>query len=73
MLDLPADEGILLIQYAFEKEDDDKLFTLWVGSRMYLETSFEEFKTRTRPARIDEKAVLERIDRLMESAEWVKG
>lgn len=73
VLELPADEGIRLLLYALEKEDDDKLFTLWVASKQCFERSFDEFKASLKPAVVDEKETLAKIDRWMETTEWVKG
>lgn len=71
--DLPVEDGIRLINFAFEKETEDRLFTLWVGSNQCAELSFNDFKERLKPIRIDEEATLERLDELMESAQWAKG
>lgn len=70
--DLPAEDGIRLILFALEKETDDKLFALWVGSNQCSQQSFNEFKESLKPARFDEN-VLDRIDQLMESTTWTKG
>jgi len=72
-MELPVDEGIRLFLYALEKEDDDRLFSLWVGSRMCFERSFDDFKASLKPAYFDEEVTLEKVDRWMESTEWVKG
>lgn len=71
--DLPVEDGIRLILFALDKEAEDRLFTLWVGSNQCAEVSFTEFKERLKPIRIDEEATLERLDELMESAQWAKG
>ena len=73
VLELSADDGIRLLLFAFEKENEEKLFTLWVGSNLCLEESFETFKARMQPVNINEQKTLERIDYLMSSTEWVKG
>lgn len=46
---LPASDGIGLILYALDKENDEKLFQRWIESAQY-EMSFEEFKQRLKPA-----------------------
>ena len=68
---MPVDDGISLLTYAFEKEDDDKIFARWVGFAQY-EVGFEEFKRRLKPAKVDEKKTIERIDDLMEKTVWKK-
>lgn len=70
-MDLPAEAGISLFTFAFEKEEDEKLFSRWVGYAQY-EISFEEFKRRLQPVRVDEKKTLAEIDRLMDSTNWGK-
>ena len=68
---MPADEGISLLTFAFEKEDDDKLFSRWIGYAQY-EISFDEFKHKLKPARINEKKTIEELDKLMENTFWRK-
>ena len=68
---MPVDDGISLLTYAFEKEDEDKIFARWVGFAQY-EVGFEEFKRRLTPAKVDEKKTIERIDELMEKTAWQK-
>jgi len=68
---MPVEDGISLLVYAFEKEDEDKLFDRWVNAAQY-EVSFEEFKRQLRPVRIDEKQTLETLDELMSATTWRK-
>ena len=63
--------GISLLAFAFEKEDEDKLFARWVGFAQY-EVSFEEFKRKLMPVKVDEKKTLERLDDLMSRTSWKK-
>jgi len=58
-----------LIEFAFEKESEDKLFQRWIGFAQY-EVSFEEFKQKLQPVKVDEEKTLEKIDKLMESVTW---
>ena len=57
------------MSYAFGKEEDDMLYSRWVGLAQY-EVSFEEFKRNLAPVRIDEKKTLEKVDKLMETIAW---
>ena len=57
--------------FAFEKEEDDKLFARWVGLAQY-DVSFEEFKRRLMPVVIDEQKTMEELDVLMDSTKWRK-
>lgn len=66
---MPIDDGISLLAFGFEKEDDDKLFARWVGFAQY-EVSFDDFKRKLKPARVDEEKTLERIDELMAKTTW---
>ena len=66
---MPVDDGISLLSYAFGKEEDDMLYSRWVGLAQY-EVSFEEFKRNLAPVRIDEKKTLEKVDKLMETIAW---
>lgn len=68
-MEMPADDGISLLSYAFGKEEDDMLYSRWVGLAQY-EVSFEEFKRNLAPVRIDEKKTLEKVDKLMETIAW---
>ena len=68
-MEMPVDDGISLLSYAFGKEEDDMLYSRWVGLAQY-EVSFEEFKQKLAPVRIDEKKTLEKVDKLMESITW---
>lgn len=68
-MEMPVDDGISLLSYAFGKEEDDMLYSRWVGLAQY-EVSFEEFKRNLAPVRIDEKKTLEKVDKLMETIAW---
>ena len=70
-MEMPAEDGISLFAFAFENEDDDKLFSRWIGLAQY-EISFDEFKRQLMPARVDEKKTLEEIDKLMANTVWEK-
>lgn len=49
ILGLPADEGISLLEFAFEQEQNDKLYLRWVQSLQY-SMSFDDFKNQLKPA-----------------------
>lgn len=66
---MPIDDGISLLAFGLEKEDDDKLFARWVGFAQY-EVSFDDFKRKLKPVRVDEEKTLERIDELMAKTTW---
>lgn len=66
---MPVEDGISLLTYASEKEDEDKLFARWIGFAQY-EVSFEEFKRRLKPVRVNEKKTLEELDELMGQTTW---
>lgn len=68
-MEMPVDDGISLLSYALGKEEDDMLYSRWVGLAQY-EVSFEEFKQKLAPVRIDEKKTLEKVDKLMETIAW---
>ena len=67
--EMPVDDGISLLTFAFDKEDEDKLYARWVGFAQY-EVSFEEFKRKLMPVKVDEKKTLEKLDELMEKTNW---
>lgn len=67
--EMPLNDGISLLVYAFEQEENDKLFSRWIGFAQY-EVSFEEFKQKLMPVRVNEKDTLARIDELMEKTSW---
>ena len=66
---MPLDDGISLLAYAFEAEENDKLYARWIGFAQY-EVSFEEFKRNLMPVRVNEKETLEEIDELMTKTTW---
>lgn len=68
---MPLDDGISLLAYAFEAEENDKLYARWIGFAQY-EVSFEEFKRRLKPVVVNEKETLDRIDELMSKTNWRK-
>lgn len=68
---MPVDDGISLLAFAFDKEDEDKLFARWVGFAQY-EVSFDEFKRKLKPVKVDEKATIEQLDELMGKTVWQK-
>lgn len=70
-MDLPATDGIHLLTFAFGKEDDDKLFARWIGFAQY-EVSFEEFKRKLMPVKVNEKKTISDLDKLMETTTWSK-
>ena len=65
------EDGISLLVFAFDKEDEDKLFDRWVNAAQY-EVSFEEFKRQLQPVKVDEKQTLDKIDELMAETAWRK-
>lgn len=48
-MELPAQDGIDLILYAFEQENEDKIFERWVGLAQY-DMSYDEFKEKLKVA-----------------------
>ena len=68
---MPVEDGISLFTFAFGKEDEDKLFARWIGFAQY-EVSFEEFKRKLMPVKVDEEKTLEKLDELMGSVTWEK-
>ena len=64
-------DGVSLLLYAFDKEDEDKLFTRWVSGPQF-QYGFEEFKELLKPVRVNEKKTLEDLDDLMENTAWEK-
>lgn len=52
MLNLPANEGIKLIQYAIDQEQEEKLFQRWVAGYQHKE-SFNDFKNKLMQKQLD--------------------
>lgn len=42
---MPLNDGVALIDFGFEKDEEDKLFQRWIVGSQY-EMSFEEFKRK---------------------------
>lgn len=57
--------------FALEKEEEDKLFSRWIGFAQY-EVSFEEFKQKLKPVKVDEKKTFDMLDELMDETNWKK-
>lgn len=70
-MELPANDGVQLLSYAMNKEQDDRLFMRWIGQAQY-QMSFDEFKQSLIPVRIDTKKTMEQLDELMENTKWTK-
>ena len=70
-MEMPAEDGISLLSFAFGKEEDEKLFSRWIGFAQY-EVSFDEFKRNLQPVHVDEKKTLEDLDNLMSETVWGK-
>jgi hypothetical protein len=70
-MELPANDGVQLLSYALNKEQDDRLFMRWIGQAQY-QMSFDEFKQSLIPVRIDTKKTMEQLDELMENTKWTK-
>lgn len=71
VMEMPAEEGISLLTFALEKEEEDKLFSRWIGFAQY-EVSFEEFKQKLKPVKVDEKKTFDMLDELMDETNWKK-
>ena len=68
---MPSNDGISLLLYAMEKEEDDKLFARWIAGPQ-LQYGYEEFKELLKPVRMDEKKTMEDIDSFMKNTAWEK-
>ena len=64
-------DGVSLLLYALEKEDEDKLYSRWVAGPQ-LQYGYEEFKELLKPVLVNEKQVLADLDDLMENTTWEK-
>lgn len=71
-MDMPVADGMSLLVFGFDKETEDKLYQRWVGLAQY-EVSFEEFKQKLLPVKVDEEKTLEKLDKLMDGVTWVKN
>ena len=71
-MDMPVADGMSLLVFGFDKETEDKLYQRWVGLAQY-EVSFEEFKQKLLPVKVDEENTLEKLDKLMDGVTWVKN
>lgn len=70
-MEMPAEEGISLLTFALEKEEEDKLYSRWIGFAQY-EVSFEEFKRKLKPVIVNEKKTYDMLDELMDETNWKK-
>jgi hypothetical protein len=70
-LELPADDGVQLLVFAFNKEQDERLFQRWIGQAQY-QMSFDEFKESLKPIRINTEETMTQLNELMENTKWTK-
>ena len=73
LLSLEAEDGILLLEYALEKEEDALIFSRWVQGAQYT-MSFDSFKASL--ARKPEKPaeeVLEYVGNILQAFEQERG
>ena len=70
-MELPAGDGVQLLIFALNKEQDERLFQRWILHAQY-EMSFDDFKRSLLPVRIDEKATMSKLDEIMENTTWQK-
>ena len=66
---MSADEGIPLLVYALEKEEDDRIFLRWVQAAQTV-MSFDAFKESLRPkSKKTDKEVLDDVEHILTSFE----
>ena len=70
-MELPADDGVQLLVFAFSKEQDERLFQRWIGAAQY-QMSFDEFKESLKPIRINTEETMTQLNELMENTKWTK-
>lgn len=68
---MPIEDGISLLEYAFEKEDEDRLYARWVGLAQY-EISFDDFKRQLKPVKVDAEKTIADLDELMAKTQWAQ-
>lgn len=62
---MEADEGLSLLLYALEQEEDALLFNRWVNGLQY-SISFDEFKQKLKPVRQkSEKEILADVKHIL--------
>ena len=54
---MPADDGLVLLRFAKDKEEEDLLFQRWLVAGQF-EMSFEEFKQKLCPPQQKDDAVV---------------
>ena len=68
---MPVSDGVPFLLYAFEQEEEDKLFQRWVAGPQ-LQYGYDEFKNLLKPVEINEKATFEKLDAIMDGTRWSK-
>lgn len=62
---MEADEGLSLLLYALEQEEDALLFNRWVNGLQY-SISFDEFKQKLKPVRQkSEREILADVEHIL--------
>lgn len=69
---MDAEDGILLLEYALEKEEDALIFSRWIHGAQYT-LSFADFKTLLSRKEKPVKEVLEDVDNIMAAFERERG
>ena len=70
-MELPADDGVQLLVFALNKEQDEKLFLRWIGQAQY-QMSFDDFKQSLKPVIINTEETMAQLNELMENTTWTK-
>lgn len=68
---MDADDGVRLLEHAFEKEEDQLLFARWVQHEQYV-ISFDDFKAALHRKRLPAKptkAILEDVGSILQAFE----
>lgn len=67
-MNMAAEEGLSLLLFALEQEEDGLLFSRWVNGPQY-SISFDEFKQRLRPVKQKpEKEIMADVERILNAA-----
>lgn len=71
-MQLPADQGIALLEFAFEKEWEHNVFLRWIAGHEF-GMSFDQFKEEAKPRPLKStKETLNDVENILNNTKWQK-
>lgn len=73
IMNIPADDGVALIEFAFNDEFEHNVFLRWIAGHEF-GMSFDQFKEESKPRPIKtSKEVLSDVEKILNTTKWRKS